>query len=127
MLSFEGETQDEIVRKVRRWLASIDGEDETISVQEAVDRASELTKDALTVVAQAAPGPIARSEVVKALTRMGYEATDTTRQAVISGLDALSDATEGSLLKRMERARNSVLYEMNAAVAKQVLRSMKGK
>jgi hypothetical protein len=58
---------------------------------------------------------------------MGYEATDTTRQAVISGLDALSDATEGSLLKRMERARNSVLYEMNAAVAKQVLRSMKGK
>ncbi|MDQ1395482.1 MAG: hypothetical protein QOG64_741 [Acidimicrobiaceae bacterium] len=127
LLSFEGETHDEIVRKVRRWLASIDGEDDTISVQEAVDRASELTKDALTVVAQAAPGPIARSEVVKALTRMGYEATDTTRQAVISGLDALSDATEGSLLKRMEKARNSVLYEMNAAVAKQVLRSMKGK
>jgi hypothetical protein len=127
VLSFEGETQDEIVRKVRRWLASVDGQDGAISVQEAVDRASELTKDALAVVAQAAPGPIARSDVVKALTRMGYEATDTTRQAVISGLDALSDATEGSLLKRMERARNSVLYEMNAAVAKQVLRSMKGK
>ena len=63
----------------------------------------------------------------KALTRMGYEATDATRQAVISGLDALADATEGSVVQRMEKARNSVLYEMNAAVAKQVLRSMKGK
>ena len=60
VLSFEGETHDEIVRKVRRWLASIDGEDESISVQEAVDRASELTKDALTIVAQSAPGAVAR-------------------------------------------------------------------
>ena len=125
VLSFEGETHDEIVRKVRRWLASVDGQEEHISVQEAVDRASELTKDALTVVAQAAPTPVARSEVVKALTRMGYEATDTTRQAVISGLDALSDATEGGVRKRVKKARNSVLYEMNSAVAKQVLRSMK--
>ena len=127
VLSFEGETHDEIVRKVRRWLASIDGEDESISVQEAVDRASELTKDALTIVAQSAPGAVARSDIFKALTRMGYEATDATRQAVISGLDALSDATEGSVVQRMEKARNSVLYEMNAAVAKQVLRSMKGR
>ena len=125
-LSFEGETHDEIVRKVRRWLASVDGQDEAISVQEAVDRASELTKDALTVVAQAAPGPVGRSDVMKALTRMGYEATDATRQAVISGLDALSDATDGStVLKRVKRARNSVLYEMNSVVAKQVLRSLK--
>jgi hypothetical protein len=127
VLSFEGETHDEIVRKVRRWLASIDGEDESISVHEAVDRASELTKDALTIVAQSAPGGVARSDIFKALTRMGYEATDATRQAVISGLDALSDATEGSVVQRMEKARNSVLYEMNAAVAKQVLRSMKGR
>jgi hypothetical protein len=121
-LSFEGETHDEIVRKVRRWLASVDGQEEHIDLPEAVERASELTKDALTVIAQAAPGPVARSEVVKALTRMGYEATDNTRRAVIGGLDALSDATEGDVVKRIERARNSVLYEMNAAVAKQVLR-----
>jgi hypothetical protein len=121
-LSFEGETHDEIVRKVRRWLASVDGQEEHIDLPEAVERASELTKDALTVIAQAAPGPVARSEVVKALTRMGYEATDNTRRAVIAGLDALSDATEGDVVKRIERARNSVLYEMNAAVAKQVLR-----
>jgi len=121
-LSFEGETHDEIVRKVRRWLASVEGHEDHLDLQEAVERASELTKDALTVIAQAAPGPVARSEVVRALTRMGYEATDNTRRAVIAGLDALSDATEGDVVKRIERARNSVLYEMNAAVAKQVLR-----
>ncbi len=125
-LSFEGETHDEIVRKVRRWLASVEGQSEHLDLPEAVEWASELTKDALTVVAQAAPAPIARSEVVKALTRMGYEATDTTKKAVIAGLDALSDATEGDVIRRIEKARNSVLYEMNAAVARQLLRSLRG-
>ena len=130
-LSFEGETHDEIVRKVRRWLASLEETpEETISVVEAVDRASELSKDALTVVALAAPRPIARTEVFKALTRMGYEATDTTKRAVVAGLDALADVEEGrpdssSLLRRIEKARNSVVYEMNSAVAKQILRALK--
>jgi hypothetical protein len=124
-LSFEGETHDEIVRKVRRWLVSLDGDEAHLDLPEAVERASELTKDALSVVAQAAPAPIARSEVVKALTRMGYEATDTTKRAVIAGLDALSDANQGDVLKRVEKARNSVLYEMNSAVAKQVLRALR--
>src|SRR5258708_39203065 len=125
-LSVEGETQDEIVRKVRRWLASLDEEiEQSIGVVEAIERTSELTKDALTVVAQAAPRPIARTEVFKALTRMGYEATDTTKRAAVSGLDALADAgpstDRASLLKRVEKARNSVVYEMNSAVAKQIL------
>lgn len=129
-LSFEGETHDEIVRKVRRWLASLDEEEQAIGVVEAVERASELTKDALTVVAQAAPRPIARSDVFKALTRMGYEATDSTKRAVIAGLDALADAEPSvdgaSLVRRVERARNSVLYEMNSAVARQILRALRG-
>jgi hypothetical protein len=125
-LSFEGETHDEIVRKVRRWLASVEGQEEHLALPEAVEKASELTKDALTVIAQAAPGPIARSEVVKSLTRMGYEATDSTKRAVIAGLDALSDATEGDIIRRIEKARNSVLYEMNAAVARQLLKSLRG-
>jgi hypothetical protein len=125
-LSFDGETHDEIVRKVRRWLASVEGQEEHLALPEAVERASELTKDALTVIAQAAPAPIARSEVVKSLTRMGYEATDSTKRAVIAGLDALSDATEGDVIRRIEKARNSVLYEMNAAVARQLLKSLRG-
>ena len=124
-LSFEGETHDEIVRKVRRWLASLEGHEETLSPVEAVERASELTKDALTVIAQSAPGPVARSEIVKGLTRMGYEATDSTRRAVVAGLDALADATEGSVIKRVQKARNSVLYEMNTVVARQLLRSLR--
>ncbi len=135
VLSFEGETHDEIVRKVRRWLASLDEpETDQISVVEAVERASELTKDALGVVAQAAPRPIARTEVFKALTRMGYEASDTTKRAVIAGLDALADAGEGvgeaanadSIIRRVNRARNQVVYEMNSAVARQILRALRG-
>lgn len=121
-LSFEGETHDELVRKVRRWLGSVDGHEEHLDLPDAVERASELTKDALTVIAQSAPAPIARSEVVKAMTRMGYEATESTKKAVVAGIDALSDATEGDVVKRIEKARNSVVYEMNAAVARQVLR-----
>ena len=62
---FEGETHDEIVRKVRRWLASLDG-GEHLSPVEVVERASELTKDALGVIAAAAPAPVAQSELVKA-------------------------------------------------------------
>jgi len=121
-LSFEGETHDEIVRRVRRWLVSVEGEHAHIDLPEAVERASELTKAALSVIAQSAPAPIARNEVVKAMTRMGYEATESTTKAVIAGIDALSDATEGDVVKRIEKARNSVVYEMNAAVARQVLR-----
>ena len=124
-LSFEGETHDEIVRKVRRWLASVEGDEASITLPEAVERASELTKDALTVIAQSAPGPIKRSELMKALTRMGYDATDATKKAVINGLDAVSDAEEG-VLKRAEDTRRSVVYEMNAAVARQVLRALRG-
>ena len=126
-LSFEGETHDEIVRKVRRWLASLEGsaEGEPLTPVEAVERASELTKDALAVIAQSAPGPVARSEVMKALTRMGYDATEATKKAVVSGLDALADATDGDVVKRLEGRRNSIVYEMNAAVAKQLLKALR--
>ena len=126
-LSFEGETHDEIVRKVRRWLASLDGEPEgQLTPVEAVERASELTKDALTVIAKAAPAPVARSEVMKALTRMGYDATEATKKAVVNGLDALADATDSDVVKKVEARRNSIVYEMNAAVAKQLLKSLRG-
>jgi hypothetical protein len=124
-LSFEGETHDEIVGKVRRWLASLDHPEDTLTAVEAVERASELTKDALTVIAQAAPAPIRQSEVMKALTRMGYEATDRNKKSLIAGLDALSDA-EGGVLKRVDNARRAAAYEMSSAIAKQVLRSLRG-
>jgi hypothetical protein len=128
-LTFEGETHDEIVLKVRRWLQSVEGgeADTHLSPVEAVERGAELTKDALRVIAAAAPGPVAQNDVVKGLTAMGYKATDQTKEAVIAGLDAVTELTGGSLLKRAEGARRSIAYEMNAAIAKQVLKTLTGR
>jgi hypothetical protein len=126
-ISFDGETHEEIVRKVRRWLASAEGNDAGLTPVEAVEKASEITKDALSIIAQAAPGPVAGSDVFQALTRMGYDATDGTKRAVTAGLNALSDVSGGGLLKRAEGARRAVVYEMNVAVAKQVLKSLKSR
>jgi hypothetical protein len=61
---------------------------------------------------------------VKGLTRMGYDVTDSTRKAVVNGLNTLAESSEG-LVKRAEGARKSVVYEMNAAVAKQVLKALR--
>ena len=76
---------------------------------------------------------MARNDVVKAMTRMGYEATDATRQVIVSALDALAGGGasapggEGGVLKRIQQARNNVVYEMEAAAAKQVLRALRGR
>ena len=127
-LSFEGETHDVIVLKVKRWLQSVEGGDDAtqLTAVEAVERSAELIKDALRVVAAAAPRPVARTEVLKSLTSMGYTATDQTRDAVVAGLDALEEATGGSVVKRASNARRSIVYEMNAAMAKQLLRALRG-
>jgi hypothetical protein len=125
-LSFEGETHDELVRKVRRWLASVEGDDSHLTPVQAVEKASEITKDALTVIAAAAPGPIASSDILKGLKKMGYDATDGTKRAVTSGLNALAEVTGGGLLKRADRARKDAVYEMNASVARQMLKQLRG-
>jgi len=126
-LTFEGETHGEIVQKVKRWLQSVErGEEVTkLTPAEAVERGAELTKDALQVIAAAAPKGIASNEVVKALTGMGYKATDQTKEAVISALDSIDEATGGSVLKRVEDASRSIVYEMNATIARQILKAMK--
>lgn len=125
-LNFEGETHDEIVRKVRRWLATVDGPESHLTPSEAVEKASELTKDALTVIAAAAPGTVGERELVKQLTKAGYDLTDTTTRAVLTGLNALSEVTGGGLVKRAEDARKTVVYEMNVAVARQILKAIRG-
>jgi hypothetical protein len=125
-LSFEGETHGEIVQKVRRWLASLEGEEEgRLTPADAITQGAELTKEALRIIASAAPGPVADSEVMKALTGMGYKATDATKQALIDGLDSVEELTGGSILKRVSDAQRSTIYEMNAAVARQILKSLK--
>ena len=126
-LSFEGETHGELVTKVRRWLASLDGAEEgNLTPHEAVEQGAEVTKDALRIIASAAPQPIAQSEIMKALTGMGYKATDTTKDAITSGLDSFDELTGGGVVKLARKTSRSAMYQMNAAVARQVLRSLKG-
>lgn len=126
-LTFEGETHGELVVKVRRWLASVEGEDvATMSAVEAVHQGAELTKEALRIIASAAPEPIAQSEVVKGLTNMGYKVTDSTKAAVVSGLDTMEEATGGGVVQQASKAAGKVVYQMNAAMARQLLRSLRG-
>ncbi len=126
-LSFEGETHDEIVLKVKRWLQSVEGSggESVLTPVEAVERGAELTKDALRVIAAAAPAPMASSEVVKTLTTMGYKATDQTRDAVVAGLDSLEQLTGGGVVQRAEDATSAVMWQMSGAVAKQLLKSLR--
>lgn len=126
-LTFEGETHGELVVKVRRWLASVDGQEPSnLSAVEAVNQGAELTKEALRIIASAAPEPIAQSEVVKGLTNMGYKVTDGTKAAVVSGLDTIEEATGGGVVRQATRAAGKVAYQMNATMARQLLRSLRG-
>jgi hypothetical protein len=122
-LSFEGETHDEIVTKVKRWLASLEGETAGTPV-DVIERSAELTKDALRVLAAAAPAPVAQSDLVKGLTSLGHQVTDASAKAASDGLDALSNLTGGRVVKKVRAGQANALFEMNQAVAKQVLKSL---
>ncbi|MCU1354958.1 MAG: hypothetical protein JWM89_376 [Acidimicrobiales bacterium] len=125
-LSFEGETHGELVVKVRRWLASLEGEQEGhVSPATAIEQGAELTKEALRIIASAAPEPVAQSEIVKALTSAGYKATDATKQALVDGLDSVEEVTGGSVVKLARDASKSAVYQMNTAVARQILKSLR--
>jgi hypothetical protein len=109
---------------VKRWLASLEGEEELRTPAAAISAAAGLTKDALRVIASAAPAPVAQSEVVKGLTAMGYHVTDTASSAVIDALDAMSEVTGDRVLKRVRDVGTSAVFEMNKAVASQILKGM---
>ncbi len=126
-LSFEGETNGEILIKVKRWLASVEGhETAPLSAVEAVNQGAELTKDALRIIAGSAPEPIAQSDVVKGLTNMGYKVTDATKDAVVSGLDSIEEVTGGGVVHQATKAAGKVAYQMNVTMARQLLRSLRG-
>jgi len=126
-VSFDGETHGEIVLKVKRWMASLeDHPDGNLSAVDAIEQGAELTKDALRIIAAAAPGPVAQSELMKGLTNMGYKATDATKSALVSGLDSLEEVTGGSVVRQVSKAGRRAAYEMNSTIARQVLRSLRG-
>jgi hypothetical protein len=122
-LSFEGETHQELVTKVKRWLHSLDGEERPLTPAEAVSAGAELTKDALRIIASAAPKPVAESELVKGLTSMGYTVTDTTAKAVTDLMDTMSQVSDGGV-KTVRDTQQNLLWEMNTALAKSVLRGL---
>jgi len=124
---FEAETQAEIVAQVKRWLASLEADDDgLITLNQAIAQGAELTKDALRIIASAAPKPIAENEVVKALTDMGYKATDATKERLVEGLEQVEDLTGGSVLKTVSAKGRNAVYEMNVIIAKQILKSLHG-
>ena len=127
-LSFDGETQQELVQKVRRWLASVDGarEGENLSPTEVISQGAELTKEALRLIAQAAPAPVAESDLVKQLTKLGYQATDATKNALLEGLDSIDTLTGGSVLNAATEAGRKTAYQMSEVVARQILRNLTG-
>ena len=126
-LSFEGETNSEIAQKMRRWLAAQDGGDDVApTLAETLTQGAEVTKDALRIIASAAPDPVAQSDVVKGLTSMGYKATDATKDAVIAGLDSIEEATGGGVVRQVSTAGRKAVYEMNSQIAKQLLKNLMG-
>ena len=122
---FEGETHQEIVQQVKRWLASeaADAEGQLTAAQAVVQGAG-LTKDALRLIASAAPKPIAQNDLVKGLTELGYKATDTTKDAVLDGLSTVEQLSGGSVLRKVGETASGAVYEMNAGVAKGILRGL---
>jgi hypothetical protein len=124
---FEGETQAEIVAQVKRWLNSLEADDDgLITLNQAISQGAELTKDALRIIASAAPKPIAENEVVRALTDMGYKATDATKERLVEGIVQVEDLTGGSVLKSVSAKGRNAVYEMNVTIAKQILKSLHG-
>jgi hypothetical protein len=125
-LSFEGETHGELVVKVRRWLASVEGQEAgSLTPVQAIEQGAELTKEALRIIASAAPEPIAQNEVVKALTNMGYKATDATKAALVDGLGSVEELTGGSVVKLARETSRSAVYQMNVTIARQILKALK--
>ena len=123
---FEGETQQEIVAQVKRWLVSMEADDAgSISISQAVEQGAGLTKDALRIIAAAAPKPVAENDVVKALTDMGYKATDATKERLVDGLRNVETLTGGSVLQTVSERGRSAVYEMNVNIAKLLLKTLR--
>ena len=116
-LKFNARTHPELVRQVREWLATAEGER---TMSDVITESSELTKDALRIIAAAAPAPVAESDLLKTLTKLGYRATDLTRATLVAGLDTVSGANDGLVMKTAKKASKSMLFAMTPRAAKQM-------
>ena len=126
-VTFEGDDHAHVVKQVQEWLATVEAEPEgPLTPAEAIAQGAEVTKDALRIIAQAAPSAIGQNEVFQRLTGMGYKATDATRDAVVAGLDSIEEMTGGGVVQQATEAGRKVVWQMNGTIAKQLLRSLRG-
>ena len=93
-----------------------------LSAAEAIEQGAGLYKDALRIIATAAPRPVAENEIVKSLTDMGYRATDVTRDRLLEGLARVEELSGGTLVKDVRDTGQKAVFQMNATLAKQILR-----
>jgi hypothetical protein len=124
-VTFEGENHSDVVRQVKEWLATVEGP-ERLSAAEAIEEGAGLYKDALRIIAAAAPRPVAENEMVKSLTDMGYRATDVTKERLLEGLARVEDLSGGTLVKDVRDTGQKAVFQMNATLAKQILRQFTG-
>ena len=124
-VTFEGESHHDIVEQVKAWLATVETPDQ-LSAAEAIEQGAGLYKDALRIIAAAAPRPVAENEIVKSLTDMGYRATDVTKDRLIDGLARVEELSGGTLVREVRDTGQKAVFEMNATLAKQILRQLTG-
>lgn len=120
-VTFEGDNHADIVRQVKEWLATVE-EPDRLSAAEAIEQGAGLYKDALRIIATAAPRPVAENEIVKSLTDMGYRATDVTKERLLDGLARVEELSGGTLVREVRDTGQKAVFEMNATLAKQILR-----
>jgi hypothetical protein len=124
-VTFEGESHADVVDQVKNWLATVE-EPDRLSAAEAIEQGAGLYKDALRIIASAAPRPVAENEIVKSLTDMGYRATDVTKDRLIDGLARVEELSGGTLVKDVRDTGQKAVFQMNATLAKQILRQLTG-
>jgi hypothetical protein len=56
---------------------------------------------------------------------MGYKATETTRDRLIEGVGLLDTVTDGELVKQARDTGRTAVYQMNATVARQILKALR--
>ncbi len=124
-VTFEGENHADVVRQVKEWFQTVEGPDH-LTPAEAIEQGAGLYKDALRIIAAAAPRPVAENEIVKSLTDMGYRATDATKERLLDGLARVEELSGGTLVKDVRDTGQKAVFEMNSTLAKQILRQLRG-
>jgi hypothetical protein len=122
-VTFEGANHADLVRQVKEWLVTVEGQDR-LSPAEAIEEGAGLYKDALRIIAAAAPRPVAENEIVKSLTDMGYRAGDLTKERLLDGLARVEELSGGTLVRDVRDTGQKAVFEMNATLAKQLLRQL---